>query len=147
MPPLSWICKGVSLTDFAYAICLKSSWKLALSDCMSQCSSSLSLYAWLRLGLRPQVRPRLGDIPAWPLRKVPDALVQCSVDMPGGLTLWPFADEHITQEGFILHGALLHTIQSNPLLGHSHVHQGGVGACQEICAEMETLEDALEQLL
>ena len=55
--------------------------------------------------LRPQVRPRLGDIPAWPLRQVPDVLVQCSADMPSGLILWPFADDpHITQEGFIPHG-------------------------------------------
>ena len=55
--------------------------------------------------LRPPVRPRLKDIPAWPLRQIPNALFQCSVDMPSGPTLWPFAgDPHITQEGFILHG-------------------------------------------
>ena len=57
-------------------------------------------------GLRPQVRPPLGDVPAWPLRQIPSALAQCSVDMPSGLTLWPFTDDpRITQEGFILHGS------------------------------------------
>ena len=50
--------------------------------------------------LRPQVRPRLGGIPAWPLRMIPDALVQCTVDLPSGLTVRPFADDpHFTQEG------------------------------------------------
>ena len=42
---------------------------------------------------------------------------------------------------------LLHTIQNNPLRGNSHAHQSGSRACQEICTEMETLEDALEQQL
>ena len=42
---------------------------------------------------------------------------------------------------------LLHIIQDNPLRGNSHAHQRGAGACQDICTEMETLEDALEQLL
>ena len=37
---------------------------------------------------------------------IPDALVQCTVDLPSGLTVRPFADDpHITQEGFILHGS------------------------------------------
>ena len=39
------------------------------------------------------------------------------------------------------------TIQNHPLVGNSYAHQCGAGACQGICAEMETLEDALEQLL
>ena len=57
-------------------------------------------------GLRPQVRPRLSDIPSWPLRQIPRVLAQCSVDMLSGLALWPLADNpHITQEGFILHGS------------------------------------------
>ena len=42
---------------------------------------------------------------------------------------------------------LLRIIQDNPLRGNSHAHQSGAGACQNICAEMETLEDALEQSL
>ena len=294
--PIELDRQGVSLTDFAHAICLQEQLEVSLIRLhvtVQQLTFPLCLVA--ASGLRPQVRPRLGDIPAWPLRQVPDVLVQCSVDMPSGLILWPFADDpHITQEGFILHGpsaeirakvyrfllqreipsnvapsvrehlewrhekgglvqvfpfrslehltlqtapppakrraaahispqpacshvlpeppvfpiyqedatrqcgvyaaqaarpqtrgelgdaqeqaqrslshqlpfpslvqealrrvtavwqnthALLHTIQNNPLLGHSQAHQGGVRACQEICAEMETLEEALAQLL
>ena len=41
---------------------------------------------------------------------------------------------------------LLHIIQNNPLAGNSYAHQCGVRACHEICTEMETLEDALEQI-
>ena len=42
---------------------------------------------------------------------------------------------------------LLHIIQDNPLRGNGHAHQSGARACQDICTEMEILEDALEQLL
>ena len=42
---------------------------------------------------------------------------------------------------------LLHIIQDNPLKGNSHAHHSGARACQDICTKMETLEDALEQLL
>lgn len=52
------------------------------------------------------VRPRAGGIPAWPLQQVPRAMAQCSVDVPSGQIVFPFADSpHITQEGFILHGS------------------------------------------
>ena len=42
---------------------------------------------------------------------------------------------------------LLRAIQNHPLVGNSCAHQCGARACQGICTEMETLEDALEQLL
>ena len=90
--PLELDTQGASLTDFAQATCPVQQVTFPLCLVAASC-------------LRPPVRPRLGDIPAWPLRQIPDALFQCSVDMPSGLTLWPFADDpHITQEGFILHG-------------------------------------------
>ena len=41
---------------------------------------------------------------------------------------------------------LLHIVQSNPLAGNGHAHQCGMRACHPICAEMETLEDALGQI-
>ena len=104
--PLELDTQGVSLTDFAQAICLQEHLEVSLVRLhvtVQQVTFPLCLVA--ASCLRPPVRPRLGDIPAWPLRQIPDALFQCSVDMPSGLTLWPFADDpHITQEGFILHG-------------------------------------------
>ena len=294
--PLELDVQGVSLTEFAQAICLQEQVEVSLIRLpitVQQVTFPLCLVA--ASCLRPQVRPRLGGIPAWPLRMIPDALVQCTVDLPSGLTVRPFADDpHITQEGFILHGSsaeirakvyrfllqreissnvapsvrehlewhpengnliqifpfrslahptlqafpppakrrvaahispqpafshmlpeppvfamyqeeptrlngvyaaqaarpqaqeerrdqqeqaqstvshrlpfpslvheawrrvtavwrntqdLLHIIQDNPLRGNSHAHQSGARACQDICTEMETLEDALEQLL
>ena len=103
--PLELDTQGVSLTDFAQAICLQEHLEVSLVRLhvtVQQVTFPLCLVA--ASCLRPPVRPRLGDIPAWPLRQIPDALFHCSVDMPSGLTLWPFADDpHITQEGFILH--------------------------------------------
>ena len=105
--PLELDTRGVSLTDFAQAICLQEQLEVSLIRLritVQQLTFPLCLVA--ASGLRPQVRPRLGDIPAWTLRQIPNALAQCSVDMPSGLTLWPFADDpRITQEGFILHGS------------------------------------------
>ena len=105
--PLELDMRGVSLAGFAQAICLQEQLEVSLVRLhitVQQLTFPLCLVA--ASGLRPQVRPRLGDIPAWPLRRIPDVLAQCSVDMPSGLTLWPFADDpHITQEGFILHGS------------------------------------------
>ena len=58
------------------------------------------------VGQRRAVRPRTESIPAWPLHQVPRALTLCSVEMPSGHMLFPFADSpHITQEGFIVHGS------------------------------------------
>ena len=105
--PIELDTRGVSLTDFAQAICLQEQLEVSLVRLyitVQQLTFPLCLVA--ASGLRPQVRPRLGDIPAWPFRQIPSLLAQCSVDMPSGLTLWPFADDpHITQEGFILHGS------------------------------------------
>ena len=105
--PLEINTHGASLTDFAQAICLQEQLEVGLVRLyvtVQQLTFPLCLVA--ASGLRPLVRPRLGDIPAWPLRQVPSLLAQCSVDMPSGLTLWPFSDDpHITQEGFILHGS------------------------------------------
>lgn len=105
-PPLELDTRGVSFTESAQAICLQEQLEVSLIRLhitVQQVTFPLCLVA--ASCLRPQVRPRLGDIPAWPLRMIPDVLTQCTVDMPSGLTLWPFADDpHITQEGFILHG-------------------------------------------
>ena len=105
-PPLELDTRGVSFTESAQAICLQEQLEVSLIRLhitVQQVTFPLCLVA--ASCLRPQVRPRLGDIPAWPLRMIPDALTQCTVDMPSGLTLWPFADDpHIAQEGFILHG-------------------------------------------
>ena len=94
------------LTESAQAICLQEQLEVSLIRLhitVQQVTFPLCLVA--ASCLRPQVRPRLGDIPAWPLRMIPEVLTQCTVDMRSGLTLWPFADDpHITQEGFILHG-------------------------------------------
>ena len=58
------------------------------------------------VGRHKAVRPRTDGIPAWPLHQVPCAMMQCSVEMPSGHVLFPFADSpHITQEGFIIHGS------------------------------------------
>ena len=269
-PPLELDTQGVSFTESAQAICLQEHLEVSLIRLhitVQQVTFPLCLVA--ASCLRPQVRPRLGDI-----------------DMPSGLTLWPFADdprghsaqsrakvyrfllqreipsnvapsvrehlewhhekgrliqifpfsslEHLTLQSFpppakrhaathispqpafshtlpeppvfavyqeeptipcqvyaaqaarpqmqdegsgpqeealgrayhrppfqslvrealrrvsdVWHNTqgLLHTLQSNPLRGNSHAHQSGTRACQEICAEMETLEAALEQLL
>ena len=105
--PLEISTHGVSLTDYAQAICLQEHLEVSLvrlSVTVHQLTFPLCLVA--ASGLRPHARPRLGGIPAWPLRQVPSILDRCSVDMPSGLTLYPFADDpHITQEGFILHGS------------------------------------------
>ena len=87
---------------------------------------------------RPQTREELGDVQAQEQRSLSHQLPFPSLVQE--------ALRRVTAVWQNTH-ALLHTIQNNPLLGHSQAHQGGVRACQEICAEMETLEEALAQLL
>ena len=97
---------GVSLTEFAQPICLQERLEVSLVRLLitvQQLTFPLCLVA--ASGLRPKEPQDTGDIPAWPLRNIPGALADCSIDMPSGLTLWPFTDDpHITQEGFVLRG-------------------------------------------
>ena len=87
------------------------------------------------VGRHKAVRPRTDGIPAWPLHQVPSAMMQCSVEMPSGHTLFPFADSpHITQEGFIIHG-------SNPEPGPKSI------ACYYIVRSQATLEKQPERSL
>ena len=88
--PLELDTRGTSLTDFAQAICLQEQLEVSLVRLhitVQQLTFPLCLVA--ASGLRPQVRPRLGDIPAWPLRQIPSVLAQCSVDIPVALPCGP----------------------------------------------------------
>ena len=69
--PLEINTHGVSLTDFAQAICLQEQLEVSLVRLyvtVHQLTFPLCLVA--ASGLRPLARPRLGGIPAWPLRQV-----------------------------------------------------------------------------
>ena len=107
-PSLTVGAEGVSLTPFADEICLQEDLEVSLVSlritvgdiCFPMCLVAASV------GRHNAVRPRTDGIPAWPLHQVPRALMLCSVEMPSGHTLYPFADSpHITQEGFIIHGS------------------------------------------
>lgn len=63
--PLELNTQGISLTDFAQAICFQEQLEVSLIRLpitVQQVPFPLCLVA--ASGLRPQVRPRLGDIPA-----------------------------------------------------------------------------------
>ena len=98
--------QGASLTDFAQPVCLHEALEVSvvrISISVQQITFPLCLVA--ARGCRPKEQLGLRDVPAWPLAQLPRALWECSVDMPSGTTVWPFADNpHITQEGFVLHG-------------------------------------------
>ena len=67
--PLELDVQGVSLTEFAQAICLQEQVEVSLIRLpitVQQVTFPLCLVA--ASCLRPQVRPRLGGIPAWPPR-------------------------------------------------------------------------------
>ena len=104
--PLELDMRGVSLTDFAQPICLQEKLEVSIVRLLvkvQQITFPLCLVA--ANGLRPKEPQTHHDIPAWPLRNLPQALADCSLEMPSGITLWPFQDDpNITQEGFVLHG-------------------------------------------
>ena len=100
--------EGVALTPFANEICLQEDLEVSLVSLpVTVCDIRFPMcLVAASVGRHKAVRPRTDGIPAWPLRQVPSAMLQCSVEMPSGHTLFPFADSpHITQEGFIIHGS------------------------------------------
>ena len=128
--------EGVQLTHFADEICLQEDLEVSLVSLpvtVQEISFPMCLVA-ASIGHGRAVRPRTEGIPAWPLHQVPRALTLCSVEMPSGHVLYPFADSpHITQEGFIIH-------ESNPearakvyrLLLHREIISNPREAAQEV---------------
>ena len=100
--------EGVTLTPFANEICLQEDLEVSLVSLpvtVNDIRFPMCLVA-ASVGRHKAVRPRTDGVPVWPLHEVPSAMMQCSVEMPSGHTLFPFADSpHITQEGFIIHGS------------------------------------------
>ena len=95
------------------------------------------------VGQHKAVRPRTDDIPAWPLHQVPCALMQCSVEMPSGHVLFPFADSpHITQEGFIIHGSNPETrAKVYRLLLHREIISNPREAAQEVLVHLRWIRE------
>ena len=129
--------EGVTLTPFANEICLQEDLEVSLASLpvtVNDIRFPMCLVA-ASVGRHKAVRPRTDGIPVWPLHQVPSAMMQCSVEMPSGHTLFPFADSpHITQEGFIIHG-------SNPEPGPKSI------ACYYIVRSQATLEKQPERSL
>ena len=100
--------EGVILTPFANEICLQEDLEVSLVSLpvtVGDIRFPMCLVA-ASVGRHKAVRPRTDGFPGWPLHLVPCAMMQCSVEMPSGHMLFPFADSpHITQEGFIIHGS------------------------------------------
>ena len=95
------------------------------------------------VGQHKAVRPRTDDIPAWPLHQAPRALMQCSVEMPSGHVLFPFADSpHITQEGFIIHGSNPETrAKVYRLLLHREIISNPREAAQEVLVHLRWIRE------
>ena len=100
--------EGVILTPFANEICLQEDLEVSLVSLpvtVGDIRFPMCLVA-ASVGRHKAVRPRTDGFPGWPLHLAPCAMMQCSVEMPSGHMLFPFADSpHITQEGFIIHGS------------------------------------------
>ena len=157
--PLELDTRGVSFTDFAQAICLQEQLEVSLIRLhitVQQLTFPLCLVA--ASGLRPQVRPRLGsagslhhrqhDGSPQPAAERSRFQMQGQERVPHQLPFPSLLQEALRRVTNIRQEThtLLHIIQNNPLAGNSYAHQCGVRACHEICTEMETLEDALEQI-
>ena len=141
-PSLTIGPEGVQLTPFADEICLQEDLEVSLvslPDTVQEVSFPLCLVA-ASVGHRRAVRPS----PSLASHQVPRAMSLCSVEMPSGHALFPFADSpHITQEGFIIHG-------SNPearakvyrLLLHIEIVSNPHEAAQEVLLHLDWIQEA-----
>ena len=149
-PPLGWTARllqiRVHFTPFADEICLQEDLEVSLVSLpvtVQDSSFPMCLVA-ASVGQRKAVRPRTEGIPAWPLHQVPRALALCSVEMPSGHVLFPFADSpHITQEGFIIHGSNPETrAKVYRLLLHREIISNPREAAQEVLLHLGWIQEA-----
>ena len=138
--------EGVHLTPFADEICLQEDLEVSLVSLpvtVQDISFPMCLVA-ASVGQHKAVRPRTDGIPVWPLHQVPRALMQCSVEMPSGHVLFPFADSpHITQEGFIIHGSNPETrAKVYRLLLHREITSNPREAAQEVLVHLGWIREA-----
>ena len=76
--------EGVALTPFVNEICLQEDLEVSLVSLpVTVCDIRFPMcLVAASVGRHKAVRPRTDGIPAWPLRQVPSAMLQCSVEMP-----------------------------------------------------------------